>query len=118
MPAIWGRRSARSIEEDREVRLSTGVNVDLSAINLRLGREPTRKQIQDVVDRVQASMDDVQIQADLPPEDPERTWTAAQFTAKYGGRRFLDGANIVDRSTHFSLTWENGRLAPHWSETR
>ena len=120
MPAIWGLKPLTdSIEGDKALRLSNGVTVDLSDLNIRLDKKPAQPVLDAIVARVQAEMDDIQALADLPDDDPDKTATVAELAAQYGGRRFLDGAgNVVSRSTLFSITWENGRLAPRWTEVR
>jgi len=57
-------------------------------------------------------------QSDLPLDDPERTWTAQQFTDKYGGRVFLDGQDIVTRHTLFSVSHDGTRLIARTEDVR
>jgi hypothetical protein len=117
MPAIWGLKPLTDrIESDKEVRLSTGVVVDLSDFNIRADKKPSDKQISDIVARVQANMDVIEPLAAFPDDEPHKTISSAELQALFGGRVFLDGSgNIVMRTTLFSLTWEDGRLMPHWS---
>lgn len=68
-------------------------------------------------DRLQAFLDQRVRQDSLPLDDPERNWSAADFTAAYGGRRFLDGSDIVDReilieavTMHANGLWPVARL--------
>ena len=116
MPAISGLAPVDSIEGDKAVRLSTGATVDLAEFNL--DKKPSAKMLADIVAKVQASMDHIVPLANLPDDEPTKTMTAAELEARYGGRVFLDGLNIVNRSTRFSLTWENGRLVPRFERVR
>ena len=61
----------------------------------------------------------------LPPEDPDRfeheadpAHAAELLLAKYGGRRFYQGADIVSRSTLISFTLLDGDVWPHVSVVR
>lgn len=119
MPAIWGLAPLTgSIEGDKAVRLSIGVTVDLADFDIRLNKKPPPPILKAIVDRVQASMDHIVPLASLPDDEPTKTMTATELQTRYGGQVFLDGSDIVNRSTRFSLTWENGRLLPHWEEAR
>ena len=117
MPAIWGLKPlTESIEEDKAIRLSSGAVLDISGDKVKLGEKPTQETIDAIIAKVQASMDVIEAQTNLSKDDPERTWLAGDFTAVYGGRRFLDGSgNIVDRPTRFSLIWRDGRLVPSYT---
>ncbi len=127
MVAIWGLRPLTdSIEGDKALRLNTGAVVDLTEFSLVLDKKVTAKDIANMEVKVQASMDSVISLASLGDDDPDKTATAAELTAQYGGRAFLDGlGNIVFRSTLFTLTQvktdthkAGGRLAPRWSRVR
>ncbi len=112
MVDISARAPTRSIEEDREVLLTNGVTIDLSTINLRLGDQPNRQQLQSVIDRVQTGIDHIESLTDLPDDEARKTMTAAELKAKYGDVVFLDGSgNLVTRHTKFSLRWSKGALA-------
>ncbi len=116
MVAIWGLPPlSDSIEEDKALRLSTGVTVDLSEFNLRLGNKPSDKKLVDMTAKVQAAMDHVQTKADMVADEPTKNMTDAQLLAQYGDKVFNDGSgNLVTRNTKFSLTWAFGRLIPRW----
>lgn len=119
MPAIWGLAPLTgSIESDKAVRLSTGAIVDLASFKFRLNRKPPQQKLDAAVARVQASMDHIVPLASLPDDEPTKTMTAAELQARYGERVFLDGPDIVNRSTRFSLTWDEEikRLLPGWDE--
>ena len=118
MPAIWGLAPVDSIEGDKAVRLSNGMTIDLSDFDIRLNKKPPPPILKAIVARVQAGMDHIVPLASLPDDEPTKTMTAAELEARYGGRMFLDGLNIVNRSTRFSLTWENGRLVPRFERVR
>ncbi len=127
MVAIWSLKPLTdSIEGDKALRLNTGEVVDLTEFNLVLDKKVTAKDIEDMEAKVQASMDSVIPLASLGSDDPDKTATAAELTAEYGGRAFLDGlGNIVFRSTLFTLTQvktdthnAGGVLVPRWSRVR
>jgi len=127
MVAIWGLKPLTdSIEGDKALRLNTGAVVDLTEFNLVLDKKVTAKDIADMEAKVQASMDSVIPLASLGSDDPDKTATAAELTAQYGGRAFLDGlGNIVFRSTLFTLTQvktnthkASGVLMPLWTRVR
>ncbi len=127
MVAIWGLKPLTdSIEGDKAIRLNTGAVVDLTEFSLVLDKKITDKDIADMEAKVQASMDSVISLASLGSDDPDKTATAAELTAIYGRRAFLDGlGNIVFRSTLFSLTQvktdthkAGGVLVPRWSRVR
>jgi len=71
-------------------------------------------------ERIQALADIpyTQVQADLPLDDPDRTATSAELFAQYGNRVFLDGANIVSRSTEITFTHDGDNLIPHHKRVR
>ncbi len=127
MVAIWGLKPfTDSIEGDKAIRLNTGAVVDLTEFDLVLDKKVTAKDIADMEAKVQASMDSVIPLASLGDDDPDKTATAAELLAEYGGRAFLDGlGNIVFRSTLFTLTQvktdthkSGGVLVPRWSRVR
>ncbi len=127
MVAIWGLDpDLGSIEGDKAIRLNTGAVVDLTEFSLVLDKKVTAKDIADMEAKVQASMDSVIPLASLGGDDPDKTATAAELTAEYGGRAFLDGlGNIVFRSTLFTLEQvktdthkAGGVLVPRWSRVR
>ncbi len=95
-----------SIEEDEELRLTNGAVIDLSDLDMTLGRRPPPPLMREIERRIQVHMDDVQALADLPDDDPDKTATAEQLRAEYGDRRFLDGnGNIVSRARVFEIDW-------------
>ncbi len=56
MPAIWGLSPLTgSIEDDKAVRLSTGVMVDLSSFKFQLGKKPPQRKLDGAVVRMQAA---------------------------------------------------------------
>ncbi len=127
MVAIWGLDpNLGNIEADKALRLNTGAVVDLTEFNLVLDKKVTAKDIADMEAKVQASMDSVISRVSLGDDDPDKTATAAELTAQYGNRAFLDGlGNIVFRSTLFTLTQvktethkAGGVLVPRWSRVR
>ncbi len=120
MPAIWGLPPLTdSIEGDKTIRLSTGSIIDIADLNIRLNNKPPQSKIDTIVARVQARIDVIVPLSSLPDDEPTKIMTSVKLNAQYGGRVFLDGVgNIVSRSTRFSLTWENGRLVPHWETVR
>lgn len=62
---------------------------------------------------VQTFFDSRQVIADLLPEDPDKTATQSELDAKYGGRVFVDGGDLVTRNTLITFTVVDGRLLPH-----
>lgn len=61
-------------------------------------------------DRLLELTDHRERQSDLPVDDEERTMDNTQLQAIYGGRRFLDGQDIVSRSVDYEVTWDGARL--------
>ncbi len=120
MPAIWGFPPLTdSIENDKALRLSNGVTVDLSEFNLRLGKKPSAKLLAVMTAKVQAAMDHVQVKGDMINNEPTKTMTDEKLVAQYGDRVFNDDSgNLVTRETLFSLTWVDGRLLPRWRVVR
>ncbi len=116
MPAIWSLPPlAGSIEEDKAIRLNGGKTVDLSSFNLRLGKKPPQKTIDDIVARVQTEMDVFIRLADLPDDEPGKANDLSRLDKSnpdYHKNMWHDGDYLRSRSTVFSLAWENGRLVP------
>lgn len=118
MPAIWGLPPLTgSIEDDKAVRLSTGVTVDLSSFKFQLDKKPPQRKLDGAVARVQAAMDTFMLLADLPDDEPGKAKDLRSLDpsdSDYHKNMWHDGDQLRARSTRFSLTWENGRLRPFW----
>lgn len=105
MPSISAlpRRAARRID-DGDIRLSNGQMTLLSTIS---GTKWTRQRIQRLTDALQVKMDNrfliSSMQVDDPDKAPALAGDDAHFQAIYGGRRFIDGNSLVDRSTLISI---------------
>ncbi len=107
MPAYW----IKSVDDGTgTVEISNGKTFNLSDIP---GNGWPQQRLNKLNDFVQSLIDHRMRQSDLPLDDPERNWDAAQFTAQYGNRRFLDGQDVVSRSARIWFTIENGELLPH-----
>lgn len=107
------RRAASHID-DGDIVLTNARTTLLSSIS---GVTWTRQRLQRLSNAVQAQMDDRRLIADLAVDDADRIMAAlsdadAQFTAKYGGRMFIDGDSIVSRSDEISFTLVDGDLFP------
>lgn len=107
MPAYWVRSSD---EGTGEVVLSNGATFNLSDIP---GNGWPQARLNKLSEKAQSFIDHRERQSDLPLDDPERNWDAAQFQAQYGGRRFLDGQDVVSRSARVWFTFEDGALVSH-----
>lgn len=109
MPAQWATF-------DAETGIVTGVKGDGTPFTFNLSELPGQgfnaQRLARIEERVQAEFDTRQVQADLPADDSDRTASAADLLAKYGNRVFLDGADIVSRSTLISLSWDGTQLIP------
>lgn len=107
MPAYW----VMSLDEGTgEIVLSNGLTLNLSDIP---GNGWPQQRLNKLSAKAQSFIDHRMRQSDLPADDPEINWGAAQFQAQYGGRRFLDGQDVVSRSARIWFTFENGALVPH-----
>jgi hypothetical protein len=68
-------------------------------------------------ERILEFVEDRISQADMPVDDPERTWTAQDFTDNYpAGNRYLDESGgpgspwVVERNIDISIEWDGARL--------
>lgn len=109
-------RAARHVD-DGDIVLSNGRSTLLSSIPG--GITWTRQKLDRLTNAVQAQTDDIWDRSLLPLDDPDRTMTAAEFTAIYGGRGILDPpdaasdtGNIIWRSTLVSFTFNGDDLVP------
>ncbi len=115
-------RTARHVD-DGDIVLTNGRTTLLD--DIPGGITWTRQKLQRLTNAVQAQMDDIQPISSLPPEDPDRfeheadpEKAAALLLAKYGGRRFYRGTDVVSRSDVISFTLVNGDVWPHLSVVR
>ncbi len=107
MPAYW----VRTVDEGTgEIVLSNGLTFNLSDIPGN-GWPPAR--LRKLSEFVQASVYHRERQSGLPLDDPERDWSATQFTTQYGDKRFLNGPDVVSRSARIWFTHDGIRLVPH-----
>ncbi len=116
MVAVYVRpsRAIRHID-DGDVVLSNGRTTLLADVS---GVTWTRARLRRLTAAVQAQMDHRRSIASLEDGDPDKTATDSELLAKYGGRMFIDGSDIVSRSTLISFTLVNGDLVPNVSVVR
>ncbi len=107
MSASW----VRSVDEGTgEIVMSNGRGFNLADIP---GKNFPQARLNKITDEAQSLIDHRMRQSDLPLDDPERGMSAADFTAAYGGKRFLDGAAIVDRRSRVWFTHDGAKLVAH-----
>lgn len=124
MVVIWVRpiRTTRHID-DGDIVLTNTRTVLLSDIS---GVDWTRQRMDRLTNAVQAQMDNILAISSLDVADPHRfeheadpVNAAALLLAKYGGRVFYRGTDIVFRSTKISFTLgPDGDLVPHLEVVR
>ena len=109
MPAQWATF-------DAETGIVTGVKGDGTPFTFNLSELPGQgfnaNRLRKIEERVQQEFDVRQAIADPPDDEPTKTMSAAELLAAYGNRVFIDGTDIVSRSTLITLAWDGSQLIP------
>lgn len=117
MVSVWVTNGA--IVGDGSITLNDGRTFTLDDIP---GNSWNKNRIGKLTVAIQAILDDRRLIADLEDIDPDKVHALAGddawFTARYGGRMFIDGDGVVSRSTLISFTFVDGDLVPSVSVVR
>ena len=110
-------RAARHVDDGDIVLTRGGADIGTVLLDDISGRTWTRQRLQRLTNAAQGKMDHRRLIADLEDIDPDKVAALAGddawFTARYGGRMFIDGDSVVSRSDTIRFTYENGDLIPH-----
>lgn len=103
MVAVWAE-NGNTFGSDGILTLNDGRVFDLSAVP---GNGFNANRLAKLTAAGQAFIDKRDAISSLPPEDPDRTHAeagdAAWFLSTYGNRVFIDGSDIVTRTTKITL---------------
>jgi hypothetical protein len=105
----------RSYDSDTgEIVLNNGVAYNTNDIP---GNGWPQARLDNLRERILQFVEDRISQEDMPVDDPERTWSAADFTAAYpAGNRYLDESGgpgspwVVERNIDIQFGWDGSKL--------
>ena len=110
-------RAARHVDDGDIVLVRGGADIGTVLLADISGNKWTRPKLQRLANAAQGKMDHRRLIADLRDIDPDKVHALAGddawFTARYGGRMFIDGDSLVDRSTLISFALLDGDVWPH-----
>ena len=109
-------RTARHVDDGDIVLTRGGADIGTVLLADISGNKWTRPKLQRLANATQGKMDHRRLIADLEEIDPDKVHALAGddawFQRTYGGRMFIAGDSLVDRSTLISFTLFNGDLRP------
>lgn len=118
MVAISATNGA-TINADGVLTLTDGRTFTLADVN---GNGWGAGRLRKLNEMVQEIIDHRRAISSLAADDPDRIRAEAGddawFLATYGGRMFIDGSDIVSRSTLVEITFDGVELSAAWSEVR
>ncbi len=115
-------RAARHVDDGDIVLTRGGATIGTVLLADVSGVKWTRQKLRRLTNAAQDRMDHRRLIADLEDIDPDKVHALAGddawFTARYGGRMFIDGDSVVSRSDKISFTLVDGDLVPHLEVVR
>ncbi len=109
-------RAARHVDDGDIVLVRGGADIGTVLLADISGIKWTRQKLQRLSNAAQGRMDHRRLIADLRDIDPDKIHALAGddawFTARYGGRMFIEGDSLVSRSDVISFTLVDGELVP------